>query len=58
MKDADGYLFEGEFEYGIKNGKVKETRPNGIIVEGNWKNGNSDGLFKITYPENHPIYSH
>ena len=35
----DNEIYEGAFKNDKKHGKGKMTYPNGIVIEGSWKNG-------------------
>lgn len=39
MEWADGRKYEGEWSNNKKNGQGKETRADGIVKQGTWKEG-------------------
>lgn len=44
----DGSYYEGQYNYGKKEGQGKFVFPSGKIYEGEWKDGNQHGLGILT----------
>ena len=49
MTYADGKVYEGHFEYGVRSGRGKSTKPDGTTYEGNWKNDKINGHCVLTW---------
>ena len=52
----NGDIYEGKIENSIFNGKGKLTCVDGIIYEGNFINGERNGIFNIYYPDGSYYY--
>ena len=57
MKSPDGYIYDGTWENGVKQGTAKVTYPDGSIYTGEISKGVREGKGRLEMPEGCLLYT-